>query len=191
MSSSEAFSPKEAGSIKRYDYHSIAETSEALSAVGYGPTKKWVDAMYTSEDPENPIGVGVLRVTPERTRDHFDVLRGVDQVESIGQALVLLFQLQGKIPPNHKPLFAAIESTTFSEPAISAPDLNTDINIVVVPTGSDKRKFTAHGWVICGETVLTEANIAGAIVSDKLYERILQNARKRQLESTPLFPFQG
>lgn len=175
--------PPELGDKEEYTYFPKEVVSEVLGAFGYGPTKKWVDAMYIG--PDQSIGVGVLRVTERRCQDHFGVLRGVDQAEALAQALLLLYKFTGDLPADQRPIMKELESVDFNRPVVPGIDLN----LVVKKLPSRGHYFSGEGWALRGDSVSVHLSaIVGLVLSAPSLERYLAGEKRDQENSSPRFP---
>lgn len=173
--------PIEIGDKDEYRYISTVETSKALELYGYGPKKRFVDALYIS--PDNSKAVGVLRVTEEHCVDHFvgnPVFRGVDELEAIAQTLLLLKHFSGEIGEGYTPRLE--KSTVFPKWPVIPP---VDVNIVVAKLGDGS--FGGYGRILCGETVVVEGIVAGSLLSKELGGRIISRRKRNQDNSPSLF----
>jgi len=73
-----------------YRYVSTTEVTEAFEHFRYGPSKRYVDAVYISEDGKQ--AVGVLKVTEAHCEGHFEGetnITGVDQIEAFAQTYLV------------------------------------------------------------------------------------------------------
>lgn len=172
---------------QKYRYVSTTEVRQAFEHFGYGPTKRYVDALYVGDGQV----VGVLKVTPEHCEGHFEgqpVLRGVDQIEALGQTYLLSQYVQGRIPENLGPLFAEVNKVHFKNPARPGAILNMYVEEIPTDKTSDN-VFSARGRIISGEVLISEVeSFSGAMLPTALLPRLMDRS-ERQQASTPS-PFQ-
>ncbi len=172
----------EIGDKVEYRYMDTVETSKALKQYGYGPKKRFVDALYIS--PDNSKAVGVLRVTEELCVDHFvgnPVFRGFDEGEAIAQTLLLLKHFSGEIGEGYTPRLE--ESTVFPMWPVVPP---VDVNIVVAKF--EDNSFGGYGRIFCGKTVVAEGIITGSLIPKELGDQIISRRKRIQANSASLFP---
>lgn len=174
--------PIEVGNIEEYRYISTAEVKAALEGFGYGPKKRFVDAIYINADSSK--AVGVLQVTEERCEDHFvgnPVFRGFDGGEAIAQTLLLLSHFSGEIAEGGTPRLG--QSTILSKwPVVPAVDLN------ILVAKSEDKSLGGYGVILCGETVVAEGIIGGSVIRKDLGDHIISRRKRIQANTTPLFP---
>lgn len=173
-------SPEELGRFQRTPPDAVAAF---LSTLNYGPSKILVNSFYLS--PDKQIGVGTLLVREDMCQDHFGILRGVDSVEAIAQAAILLRHLRGELT-DIKPLFGGIREVSFKNIATVGAVLN------MVVQNSDSRAaggFANYGWVLRSRTVLTEGEIYGATTDARkdLQRSLMRRAMMLQQREQPLF----
>lgn len=174
----------ELGDPTSYLYISHREVTSALEEFGYGPTKRFVDALYIA--PDQQLGVGVLQVTQERCEDHFvnrPILRGVDQIEAMGQTLLLLLHFTGRIQEDHGPLFKAAEEVKWELPAVPPVDLN----IVVKILETQGSQVTAYSQVMCGETIIARGMVSGVLAPRRAVNILCERRLRVQFRTVPLF----
>lgn len=145
----------------------------------YGPSKRYVDAIYVHK--ELPQAVGVLRVTDELCEGHFvgnPIMRGVDQAEAIAQTLLLLGKLKGNISDGQSPRLSVIDMK-YANPAVPGMVLN-----IVVSKGD--KPMSGFGRIYNGARLISEGRIGGDVMDSELSQRLLDRAR-RQIQA-PNFP---
>lgn len=174
--------PIELGDKEQYKYIKKEEVTTALERFGYGPKKRFVDALYIS--PDNSKAVGVLRVTEELCEDHFvgnPVFRGFDEAEAMAQTLLLLNHFSGEIGEDYTPRLG--QSTVFPIwPVVPTVDLN------IIVAKSEDNSLGGYGRILCGETVVAEGIVTGSVIPKHLGDRILDRRRRIQTNTTPQFP---
>jgi hypothetical protein len=185
MSYQERFVPRQEGGENLGEYRYVArnEITQALDQYGYGPTKKYVDALYVHESGNK--GVGLLHITDDHCRDHFGVFRGVDQAEAMGQTLLLVHHFTAGIPAGHSPLLRHM-TVGYENPALP----NMLLNIIVRKGESDHRGFTGDGIVFSGDIVLSKGSVQGRMIRTDTLAKLLQRSRKIQERSHVVFPFE-
>ena len=177
---------------QKYRYVSTTEVRKAFEHFGYGPSKRYVDALYISEDGKK--AVGVLKVTEEQCKDHFEgqpVLRGVDQIEALGQTYLLSQYLQGRIPKNLGPLFAEVDKVHFKNPARPGAVLN--MHVEEIPTDKTSGNvFSARGRIMSGEVLISEIeSFSGALLPIALLPRLMDRSARQQASTSSPFQIQG
>lgn len=176
----EIFIPEELQKPSAYSSFSKDQVSRSLSELGYGPSKKLVDSFYLYA--HDLIGVGVLTVTHEHCLDHFQVFRGVDQVEAVAQTLILMYKFSGNLENNQRPLFKSIQGFEFDLPVVEGAVLNFLVRSIV----SDE--FKGEGQVLVGKEVIAGGIIQGAAITEEFVERYMERRRRIQTRTSPLFP---
>lgn len=157
--------------------------TDALAQLGYGPSKMLVDTFYLSKT-DGPLGVGVLKVTKEHCKDHFGLLRGVDQVEAIAQSFILTAHFSGKIEKGQRPLFREIEGFVFDLPVVEGAILN----LLVRPVDFESEQFWGLGQVVVGNTTVASGTIEGSMSKQELIRRIVERREREQKRVDPHFP---
>lgn len=165
-----------------YRYVPQAEVSKTLESFGYGPSKKYVDALYIG----NNIGIGVLQVTDDHCRDHFGVFRGVDQGEAAGQTLLLFLHFTVGIPGGQSPLLQGITVQT-ENPAFPGSVLN----ISVTKAAPEGNSFSGKGIITSGSVPISRVEISGRTIRSDLLQRLIERSRRIQGKSVTKFPFKG
>ena len=165
---------------ENYRYIPRSEVSEALDAFGYGSTKKFVDALYIH--PDGNSGVGVLKVTEEHCKDHFGLLRGVDQGEAIAQTLLLLHKFVTGIPDGQSPLLEHAE-VDLKNPALPGSVLNITVN----ETSSDENSFTGQGAITSGNKITAQGVVSGRVISTELLTRLIERSKRQQVGTRSRF----
>lgn len=155
-----------------------------LEAMGFGPSKRLVDAMYISED--NEYGIAVVRVNKERCQDHFlapnpQIFRGHDQGEAMAQGVLLLGVYSGKITGENIVTLGEVWEQ-FDRPAFPG----TDLNIVV--TTEKQEGILGYGEVYAGRRMLTAGYVRGNIASRERVGKILDRMKREQAKAIPVFP---
>lgn len=166
-----------------YRYISTAEVSQALEGFGYGPSKKYVDALYIRSDEKQ--GVGVLKINEEHCRDHFGLFRGVDQGEAVAQTLLLLHKFIVGIPDGQSPLLQEI-TVNVNNPVSPDAVLNMSVEIGD-PEGN---VFSGNGKILSGEIEISRVNVRGRILSSDLLQKLIERSMKAQRKSPTRFSIQ-
>lgn len=164
--------------IGEYRYFGIDKVGRLLTELGYGDSKKLVDALYVHEDGLR--AVGVLRVTDEMCEGHFGgVMRGVDQVEAAGQVILLLQEVSGRLPDTYVPRLTVSEASYIGA-AVSGMVLNiTVISEPNLPIGGS-------AWISNGTAQIAVAFLQGVVMEGKVSDRLLRRAARSIQE--PIFP---
>lgn len=171
----------EIGRLEDYKYFSPEQTDQLLTDLGYGDSKKLVDAIYVHIDGQ--LAVGVLKVTDKICEGHFEsghVMRGVDQMEAGGQVLLLLMQLSGKLSEGMTPRLTEMSNVRFLGAAI--PGMVLNIAVLAnpeVPIGGIVR-------ITNGTNEISEGELKGTIIKQKVADRLLEMAGRGI--QTPSFP---
>lgn len=176
------FIPESIRNPNLYQKFGRTEVFDALTEIGYGPTKMYVDSFYLS--PDERIGVGVLSVTEEHTRDHFGLLRGVDQAEASGQVGILIAYFSGKIPEGQSPLLMEITGFKYDLPVVE----EAVINVAVMTEDLKQGQFRGTGQILLGETVLAHGAFTGAMAEKRALNILIARRRQIQGRTPPLFP---
>lgn len=176
------FDPREALQYDRYV--SADETRKVLEELGYGPTKMFVEALYIHKDGNK--AVGVLNVTEEHARDHFGVFRGVDHVEAVGQTILALQYISGKIPEGKVP---TLKSITIDSHNVAFP--GSVLNIAVTMNDPEGDFFSGKGTVFSRGKIISEVGGVGRMIDKDLLDRMISRERDRQDRNPPLFPLKG
>lgn len=156
--------------------------AQSLESIGFGSSKRLVDAMYISED--NQYGIAVVRVDEKRCEDHFignPIFRGHDQGEAIAQATLLLGIYSGDVSSD-KIVTLGETWVQFDRPAFPG----TDLNIVV--KREIEEGFLGYGEVYAGKQLLTAGYVRGNIAPRDKMGRILERLRREQAKVLPVFP---
>ncbi len=166
-------------------YISPTEVSDTLSNFGYGPAKMLVTAMYLSEDGK--YGVGLLEVTQAMTHDHFNVFRGFDQMEAMGQVYLLMRIFNGDVPEGYRPLLTDVESASFTGTVLAGAMLN----LLVEDLSNDEVDFKGRGVVYSGNRPISSASsMSGVIMTTEKYHQVMRIIEKRQQKDQPVFELQ-
>lgn len=171
---------------QKYRYVSVAEVTEAFEHFRYGPSKRYVDAVYVSEDGKH--AVGVLRVTEAHCEGHFEgepILRGVDQIEAFAQTYLLGQYALGRIPQELGPLFAEAHAS-FKNPVKPGAILN--MYVEQVDAGQSGNVFSAKGKTLSGDVLISEMEISGAMLPTALLPRLIARSARQQAGTPPKFP---
>jgi hypothetical protein len=168
--------------LKQFQRTAPDEVAAFLATLNYGPSKILVDSFYLS--PDKKTGVATLLVRKELCRDHFGILRGVDSVEAIAQAAIVHRWLRGELK-DIKPLFGGINKASFK----NISTVGAVLNIVVQDATDEEGKFASYGWVLRGNSVLTEGEIYGVVTDAKknLQASLIKRANMLQKRERPLF----
>ena len=168
-----------------FRYISPTEVFDTLSNFGYGQAKMLVTALYLSEDGK--YGVGLLAVTDAMTRDHFNVLQGVEQVEALGQVYLLMRIFKGDVPEGQRPLLTDIEDATFTGTVLAGAMLN----LLVEDLSNDEVDFKGRGVVYSGNRAISSVtSMSGVIMTNEKYQQVMRIIEKRQEKDHPVFDFQ-
>lgn len=155
--------------------------AQSLESIGFGPSKRLVDAMYVTAD--NQYGIAVVRVDEERCKDHFignPVFRGNDQAEAMAQAILLLGIYSGKVGLDE---MVTLGETwvQFDRPAFPGIDLNIVVKI------EDQDGILGYGEVYAGNRLLTAGFVRGNIAPSDRMGKILKRLRREQAKAIPVF----
>lgn len=181
--------PENGEKEKTYRYIPTAEITKAFEHFRYGPSKRYVDALYVSEDGKHVVGV--LRVTEEHCEGHFDgepILRGVDQIEAFAQTYLLGQYVLGRIPQELGPLFAEAKAS-FKNPVKPGAILNMYAEQVDMDQSSNV--FAARGRTLSGDVVISEMEISGAMLPTTLLPRLIARSARQQSSVPSKFPING
>lgn len=178
MNETPRFTPEEIGQPGQYTYLPQEIVHAVLEELGYGDSKMLVDAFYINAD--GTLGVGVLQVTEGHCKDHFDeIFRGVDQVEALAQAYVLLDRFRGDLPPGVLTVFDSIKGFEFIKPVLAGATLNIAVN------------QEGYGEVFIGRNLASRGTVVGRRIEAERLGPHVAAVRKQQDRSKPLFPLQG
>lgn len=170
---------------QKYRYVSTAEVADAFEHFRYGPSKRYVDAVYVSADGKQ--AVGVLKVTEAHCEGHFDgepILRGVDQIEAFAQTYLLGQYALGRIPQELGPLFAEAHAS-FKNPVRPGAVLNMYVGQV---DDQGSNIFSAKGKTLSGDVVVSEMEISGAMLPIAILPRLIARSARQQASIPPKFP---
>lgn len=156
---------------------------KAFSDLGYGPSKMLVNSFYLRTS-DNLSGVGVLTITPEHCSDHFGVFRGIEQIEAVAQAAILVAKFSDRIPRGKRPLLREVEGFQFDFPIVEG----AVINLMVQLNESDGSSFNALGQVVVGETIVSQGSFKGGIADERAVNILVRRRHAMQKRSEPLFP---
>lgn len=176
----------ELGYIEDYTYFSQEQVYSILSGFGYGEKMRRVNAVYINKDGLKAVGVWCAIQEEGHFKDR-PVLRGVEQAESIGQTLLVALVLGNKVPEGQSPRLTSVE-IDYRNAAIPPVDLNT---VVLIGESEKEHELVGYGEVRCGGNILSQAYVSGAILDNRLSERLLDRTARQQANAVALFPFQG
>jgi 3-hydroxymyristoyl/3-hydroxydecanoyl-(acyl carrier protein) dehydratase len=175
--------------LSRFRYISPEEVTRVLEQFGYGPEKRFVDALYVRTDGEG--GVGVLEVTEKHCQDHFvdkPIFRGADQIEAAAQTLLLLGVYAQGVPEGYGPLFAGLRDTPFEKPVVPGAVLNI---YVVLAENSSRNVFAGKAVIKSGEVEIAKIDgLSGAMLPLPVRDRLLARSVKEQQRVASRFQIQ-
>jgi 3-hydroxyacyl-[acyl-carrier-protein] dehydratase len=168
---------------QEYRYIPPQEVAQALERFGYGPEKRFVDALYIRGNEKE--GIGVLEVTEAHCKDHFvgdPILRGVDQIEAAAQTLLLLGVFTTGIPEGYGPLFSSLGQTEFKNPVVPGSVLNIHVE---QEESQSNNVFWGKARIVSGEAEIVRIDeLYGAIMPIALRDRLLARSVRSQ-QRTP------
>ncbi|OGH13254.1 MAG: hypothetical protein A2687_03880 [Candidatus Levybacteria bacterium RIFCSPHIGHO2_01_FULL_38_26] len=176
----------EIGDPREYSYFSREQVSSVLSGFGYGENMMRVHGLYLNTD--RSISVGIWNATQEE--GHFiekPVLRGVEQAESIAQTMLASLVLAERMPQGQSVRLTSID-VDYRNAAIPPIELNT---IVLLNESENSRAVTCYGEVRCGDSMLSQGFVRGALLDRSISERLLERTARQQSGRTNLFTFKG
>lgn len=175
----------ELGDKEDYIYFSQEQVYSVLLGFGYGENMMRVHALYLHKDNSQAVGVWYA----QQEEGHFKgrpVLRGVEQAEAIAQTLLVALTLANKVPEGKTVRLTSVD-LDYRNTAIPPVDLNT---VVLLGESEKEHEITGYGEVRCGERILTQGYVGGALLDNRLGERLLDRTRRQQENAITLFPFQ-
>lgn len=176
----------EFGSPESFTYVSPEETFDILSQVGYGQNMMRADSFYYRASAEERVAVATYRIPAELCEGHFDIHRGVEQVEGMAQATLLLARFTRPTDADVRPLFTGIRNYDFVAPAVPGMEINVLIKESKLPEGSEQ--FQAEGEIVHGQQLLSYGIVRGVFAPGRLVDYKKTRQIRTVGKTQPVFP---